>query len=202
MDHNMHGVKGEFTAINPGSSAVLPWKSTLKNSDDCFLVRPYVEPPQAPYSWGRAVPPSGYNVPRDQGFDQSSSKQSMAKHGDTNPIFKVNELEKKDILVNCHSAGSEQFWLSVGTDANVLQTELNAPVYDWKISVNSPLELENRLPCSAEFTLWEKTKDGNFIEKHRGVIYSRKAVHIYLVDIRRPVYISLYIQGGWVVEKV
>lgn len=198
---NMFMIEGSdfhITAISPGSSAVLPWRSTLRNSNDCFQVRPYVEPPDTSFSWGSPVSPSGNIAAKDQAF----SDQGSTKKEDISCLFKVNQLEKKDVLLSCHSANSKQYWLSVGTDANVLHTELHAPVYDWKITINSPLELENRLPSSVELTFWEKTGDGNFVERHSGVIYSRNGVHIYSVDLLRPIYLSLYVQGGWVVEKV
>ncbi|KAI8002909.1 putative vacuolar protein sorting-associated protein 13D [Camellia lanceoleosa] len=83
----------------------------------------------------------------------------------------------------------------------VLQTKLNALVYDWKISINSPLKLENRLPCPAEFTVWEKLKEGNSVERQYGIIPSRGSVHIYSADVRKPIYLSLFVQGGWVLEK-
>ncbi|GKD04830.1 pleckstrin domain superfamily protein, partial [Tanacetum coccineum] len=70
--------------------------------------------------------------------------------------FKLNHLEKNDTLWCCPTSDGKQFWLSIGADASVLQSELNSPVYDWKISVNAPLKLENRLPCPAQFTIWEK----------------------------------------------
>lgn len=195
----MDKLTGGLTTINPGCSAVLPWKSTLRNSEDCFLVRPYVDPSQTPYSWGRAVALSSYS---DQ---SSSSRQTAVKQGDKllDYIFKLNQLEKKDILLICSpSMGNKQFWLSVGTDASVLHTELNAPIYDWRISVNSPLELENRLPSSVEFTLWEKTKEGSFVDRGSGVISSRKCVHIYSADLQKPLHISFFVHGGWLLEKV
>ena len=174
-----------FTVINPGSSSILPWKSMSKDSHHCLQVRPCVNYSQPPFSWGQAV-----------------SVGSGLTHG-RQATFKLNELEKKDVLLCCRpSTGSKPFWLSVGADASVLHTELNSPVYDWKISINSPLKLDNRLPCPAEFTVWEKTKEGNSLEREHGVISSHKSVHIYSADVQRPLYLSLFVQGGWVLEKV
>lgn len=202
LDH----LNSDVIAVKPGCSSVVPWRSTVKDSDQCLQVRPCFNQLQSPYSWGRAVAiGSGYTNGKEQPtYDQEIlSKQSTPRQGDKsqNFILKLNRLEKKDILFCCPSTGSEQFWLSVSTDANVLHTELNAPVYDWRIGVNSPLKLENRLPCSAEFTVWEKTKEGTFVERHRGVVSSRKDAHIYYADIQKPLYLSLFAQGGWVSEK-
>ncbi|GAV71650.1 DUF946 domain-containing protein/DUF1162 domain-containing protein/Chorein_N domain-containing protein [Cephalotus follicularis] len=206
-NHTSLGTTSCNTAINPGSSTVLPWKSISKDSDLCLQVRPSADHSQLRHSWGRAVAVgSGYTCGKDQAFsDQGSLKrQNTLKQGNKLPnfTFKLNQLEKKDTLFCCSpGTGSKQFWLSVGTDATILHTELNAPVYDWRISVNSPLKLENRLPCPAEFTIWEKAKEGNFIEREHGIISSRKSSHVYSADIHRPIYLTLLAQGGWVLEK-
>ncbi|CAK9187594.1 unnamed protein product [Ilex paraguariensis] len=193
-------------AISPGSSAVLPWRSLSKNSDHCLQVRPCIDDPQPPYSWGHPVAVgSGYSGGKDQqSIDQALlSRQNTLKQGSKIPfsLFKLSQLEKKDVLLCCSSTGSKQFWLSIGTDASVLHTELNAPVYDWKISINSPLKLENRLPCPAEFTIWERLREGNIIERKRGIVSSRGTVHIYSADVRNPIYLTLFVQGSWVLEK-
>ncbi|KAK8661863.1 hypothetical protein V6N13_091452 [Hibiscus sabdariffa] len=202
-------INSDYTIISPGSSTVLPWGSTSKGSDQCLRLRPYVDYPQPPYTWGRAIVAavsSSFIGGKDQPFlDQSSLyRQNSFPQGSIMPNFAFNlsQLEKKDVLLCCSpSVGSRQMWLSVGADASALHTELNQPVYDWKISVNSPLKLENRLSCPAAFTLWEKEKEGNYIERERGMIFSRNSAHIYSVDIRRPVYLTLRVQGGWVLEK-
>lgn len=201
------GTTNVISTISPGSSAVLPWRSTSKDSDHCLQIRPSVDYPQPPYSWGRAISVgSGYGYGKDltsidQGF---FSRQNTLKQENKIPAssFKLNQLEKNDVLVCCPSSKGKIFWLSISTDASVLQTELNVPVYDWKISMNSPLKLENRLPCPAEFTVWEKHKEGSSVERQRGIILSRGSVHLYSADVRKPIYLTLFVQGGWVLEKV
>ncbi|KAL6952989.1 hypothetical protein U1Q18_041399 [Sarracenia purpurea var. burkii] len=194
------------STISPGSSTLLPWRSMSKDSDHCLQVRPCVDYPPPPYSWGYAAAVGldyayGKDLPSlDQG---SFSRQNTLKQENKVSVssFKLNQLEKRDILLCCPSTSGKQLWLSISTDASVLQTELNAPVYDWKISINSPLKLENRLPFPAEFTIWEKLKEGNIIERQRGIILSRGSVYIYSADVRKPIYLSLFVQGGWVLEK-
>ncbi|KAM7259519.1 hypothetical protein ACFE04_015260 [Oxalis oulophora] len=188
----------EFHDINPGCSTVLPWRSVSRNSQQCFQVRPSVD---HCYSWGRTVAVGKDDLFLDQG---TVSRQGTFKQGKTLPnwSFRMDELEKKDTLFCClPKASSKRFWLSVAADATMLRTELNDPVYDWKISINSPLKLENRLPCPAEFTIWEKEKSGNFIERQHGIISSRKTSQVYSADIYRPIYLTLLAQGGWVLEK-
>ncbi|KAA8527969.1 hypothetical protein F0562_035162 [Nyssa sinensis] len=201
--NNMNNV---VDAISPGSSTVLPWRSLAKDSEHCLQVRPFVAHPQPPYSWGYIVDvASGYTWGKDQSSSDQTllSRQNTLKQGNKMFVspFKLNQLEKKDMLLCCPTTGSKQFWLSIGTDASILHTELNNPVYDWKISVNSPLKLENRLPCQAEFTIWEKLKEGNSMERQRGIISSRGSVHIYSADVQKPIYLTLFVQGGWVLEK-
>ncbi|XVE82332.1 hypothetical protein DITRI_Ditri15bG0139900 [Diplodiscus trichospermus] len=208
-DQGKSYLKSDCTTISPGCSIVLPWRSTSKESEQCLLVRPCVDYPQPPYAWGHAIVVavgSSFAIGKDQAFlDQGSLyKQNTLPQGSRMPNFalKLSRLEKKDVLLCCcPTVGSRQIWLSVGADASALHTELNQPVYDWKISVNSPLKLENRLSCTAEFTIWEKAKEGNYIEREHGIISSRKSAHIYSADVQRPIYLTFFVQGGWVMEK-
>lgn len=191
----------------PGSSAILPWACISKGSNHCLQVRPCLGYSQTPYSWGRPIAVgSAFALGKDQTSIESStlSRQNTVRHGNKIPIsaLKLNQLEKMDLLLCCPGGSGKQLWLCVGTDASVLHTELNAPVYDWKLSISSPLKLENRLPCGADFTIWEKLKDGNTVERHRGFMASREIVHIYSADVRNPIYLMLFVQGGWVMEKV
>lgn len=191
--------------LNPGSSFVLPWKSTSKDSNCSLLLRPCTDGSQPPYSWGSVVN-IGYAWGKDQQSSEpgSLSRQSTVKHGNqmTTSTFNLGQLEKTDVFFCSNTPSSDQFWLSVSTDASALQTELNVPVYDWKISINSPLKLENRLPCPARFIVWEKSNNGKNIERQRGFISSRGIVNIHSADVQKLIYVTLFIQGGWSLEKV
>ncbi|KAK1380403.1 Calcium-dependent lipid-binding family protein [Heracleum sosnowskyi] len=193
-----------FNTLNPGSSFVLPWKSTSKGSDCCLLLRPCTDGTQPPYSWGNLVN-IGYTLGKDQQSSESGSlsRQNTVKHGNQRPTssFNLSQLEKTDVFFCSGTPSSDQFWLSVSTDASALHTELNIPIYDWKISVNSPLKLENRLPCPARFIVWEKSSNGNHIERQRGFISSRGTVNIHSADVQKLIYVTLFMQGGWSLEK-
>lgn len=201
-------IKDDLIVLSPGTSTVLPWRCTSKDTDQCLQVRPVIDH-QPPYTWGCNVAIGssliyGKDTPL---MDQVPiHRQTTLKQGSkmpTNFTFRLSQLEKKDLLICCSNrTGSKQIWLSAGADASVLQTELNTPVYDWRISINSPLKLENRLPCRAEFTVWEKMREGSFIERQHGVFSSRSSAHIYSADVQRPLYLTLFIEGGWVLEKV
>ncbi|XP_010679516.3 uncharacterized protein LOC104894866 isoform X2 [Beta vulgaris subsp. vulgaris] len=193
--------------LDPGSDYILPWRCLSGDSEECLRVRPYCDLSGSSYSWGLTAT-LGFTFAG--GKEQLSSEQGLLSRQSTmKPVnnmtfstFKLNELEKKDVLLCCKpSVQNQQYWLSVGTDALVHHTELNAPVYDWKISINSPLKLENRLPCPAEFTIWQRTKDGKGMELQQGKILSRRCAHIHAADPRKPIYLSLFVQSGWTMEK-
>ncbi|KAI3684030.1 hypothetical protein L1987_84552 [Smallanthus sonchifolius] len=200
--HSSNTSGSEIHVLEPGCSFVLPWRSMSRDSDSCLQIRPSAHE-EGLCTWGCPVglvsaSPGGTT---EQG--QQQSKESSVKQGKkiSTPLFKLNQLEKNDTLWCCPMTDSKQFWLSVGADASVIQTELNSHVYDWKISVNAPLKLENRLPCPAQFTIWEKLNSGNTIERQRGLLSSRGVVPIYYADVRSPLYLSMSLQGGWMLEK-
>lgn len=177
-----------------------------KEADLCLQVRPYAEGSKEPYTWSQMVT-------LDSSADQISnqkigpSRQNTMKTPNvslSNSVLKLNQLEKKDMLMYCNptSNTNQYFWLSVGTDASVLHTELNAPIFDWKISVNSSIKLENKLPYEAEYAIWEKRVEGNMVERQHGIMSSGGNAFIYSADLRRLIYLTLFVQGGWVLEKV
>jgi len=108
------------------------------------------------------------------------------------------------VLSYCHPpVGNERnFWFSVGIDASVIHTDLNVPVFDWRISFNSILRLENKLPYEAEYAIWEVSTKGNMVERKHGMVQSGGSVFIYSADIRKPIYLTLFLQNGWILEKV
>lgn len=193
----------EIRVLEPGCSFVLPWRSMSRDSDSCLQIRPSAHE-DGLCAWGSPVGlvSVSSSVTNDQG--QQQSKESSVKQGKkmSSSLFQLNQLEKNDMLWCCPITDCKHFWLSVGADASVLQTELNSPVYDWKISVNAPLKLENRLSCPAQFTIWEKLNNGNTTERQRGLLSSRGVVPIYYADVRSPLYLSLSLHGGWMMEKV
>lgn len=204
--HNQHrSIPGVFGAIDPGCSTILPWRCMFRDSSYCLHVRPCID--MNPYAWGYPVAVGAVNV---WGKDQQSTDQAAlfrqfglkTESKMSASSLRLDQLEKNDMLFCSPGTAGKSFWMSVGMDASVLQTEVNTPVYDWKISVTSPLKMENRLPCPAEFTICERAKDGRSVERQHGVISSRGTEHIYYVDIRNPIYLTLYVHGGWVLEKV
>lgn len=176
-----------------------------KGKDMCLQIRPCAESSHQSYSWGQMFTLGSRK--EYSNIQSQVSKHSTSKSSDfttQNYVLRLNQLEKKDLLLYCiqSSSARQYFWLNVGTDASVLHTELNAPVYDWKISINSALRLENKLPSESEYSVWEKTFDGKMIERQNGIIQSGQSAFIYSADVRKPIYLTLFVQGGWVLEKV
>ncbi|CAM6102066.1 unnamed protein product [Calypogeia fissa] len=190
--------------IEPGSSIPIPLSSINTKTDFCVQVRPHTDPIK--YWWGRSI---GSAIASSTGrsnedSSQSGNKPKVTKSGVPISAFLLNELEKTEELLLCLPApgtGSRSCWLNMEADASILYTELNTPVYDWRLSVNAPLKLENRLPCKAEFIIWEKPREGNPVRKSQGVVSAGESIFVYFVDLRRPVYLTWLAQGGWKPEK-
>ncbi|CAL9040995.1 unnamed protein product [Musa banksii] len=202
---NVDNRRNVIAVLSPGSSTYLPWTSMTKDRDLCLQVRPFSESSHESYTWSQMFT-LGSRKEQPVNVQPQLSRQSTSKCLDftsQNYVLRLNQLEKKDLLSYCTPSNSAQrcFWLSVGTDATVLHTQLNAPVYDWKISLNSALRLENKLPSETEYAVWEKTFDGKMIERQHGVILPGESASVYSADIRKPIYFTMFVQGGWVLEK-
>ncbi|XP_073012998.1 uncharacterized protein [Typha latifolia] len=204
-EKNRDILRSIIAVLNPNSSAVLPWPAMGKDMDMCLQIRPYSENMQEHYSWGQLLT---FGSGKDQSVNQQPqlSRQGTIKHSSIalqNSFLRLDQLEKKDML--CYSSSSviikQHFWLSIGIDASVLHTELNAPVYDWKISINSTLRLENKLPYEAEYAIWQRSPEGNMVERQHGVVSSGGTAFVYSADIRKSIYLTFFLQGGWVLEK-
>eukprot|EP01018_Ginkgo_biloba_P025446 Gb_15429 [translate_table: standard] len=198
------------SVLRPGCSTPLPWRCTSKGTDFCVQVRPFLESAQTTYIWGRAISTRGSSSTSgnsqnnlDKGQSSARNSPGPTKSGAQVSLFMLNQLEKTEELLVClPESGSKHYvWLSMETDANILCNQLNFQVYDWKISVNAPLKLENRLPCNAEYIIWEKTNDGNQVKRKHGLVLSGSCAHIYSVDVRRPISLTWLAQGGWTLEK-
>lgn len=74
-------------------------------------------------------------------------------------------------------------------------------MYDWHLTVAAPLTLCNLLPVRAEYQVWEKLKRMAPVLRQRGVVESGANVQISSADIRRPIFLSWWPQGGWKPER-
>lgn len=189
--------------IQPGESVALPWAGSDTKGDMCVQVRPQSDSSQ--YSWGRAISDFIAQTMNNEGTSAMSPRQTQSNI----PVsaLPLKELEKTEEILwtkITHGGGSSHglCWLNVDVDATVLYDELNVPVPDWRITVNAPVKLENRLPCSAAYILYEKPRaSGNLIKQQDGIVSAGGSVYIYSVDVRRPIYLTWLAQGGWRSEK-
>lgn len=195
-----------FAILDPGFSAFLPWSSMSIDSDLCLQVRPYGQSSEPKYIWSQTF--ASKTADDDIIVNpRLLSKQSTLKHkffSMTDSALMLRHLEKKDVLLFCKSnvSGKQDFWLNTRTDASTLHTDINNPIYDWRITLTSPLRLENKLPYQAEYFIWEKTVEGTSVERQNGIISPDGNALIYSVDLCRPIYLSLFVQGGWVLDQV
>ncbi|XP_015689233.1 uncharacterized protein LOC102707936 [Oryza brachyantha] len=193
-----------IAVMEPHSSTALPWTAMIKDMDLCLQVRPFPEKSLESYSWSQVLSLGSESLPKQQ--QSSLSRQSTLKQSSVpskSSVLRLADLEKKDMLSYCYPpVGIKQyFWLSVGIDASIVHTDLNMPVYDWKICFNSILRLENKLPYEAEYAIWEKSTEGSMVERQHGIISSGGSAFIYSADIRKPIYLTMFVQNGWILEK-
>ncbi|KAJ7520829.1 hypothetical protein O6H91_19G024200 [Diphasiastrum complanatum] len=195
-------------ALQPANSMSLPLASTGAETDFCVQVRPCVDTSEDEYLWGRAVRDlkSAASI-RNPDAGQSAVRKppQLTKGGVPVSAFMLNQLEKTDELLLCVAANTPgrkgHTWLNMEADASILYTELNEAVYDWKLSVNAPLKLENLLPCNAEYIVWEKGSGANPVKQQHGVVSAGGAIYVCTVDIRKPIYLTWLAQGSWKLPK-
>ncbi|KAI5061209.1 hypothetical protein GOP47_0023714 [Adiantum capillus-veneris] len=197
-----------ISVIQPGGSVSIPLSYILPTTEFCLQVRPQLGSTLTDYLWGRGVKTgSQVNLDNSKSEGQSSSRRASRPERGSSPIsvFVLNQLQKAEELLMCPpanpSASRTAWWLCMESDANIIYNEVNSPVYDWKLSVSAPLKLENLLPCDAEYTVWERFREGNPIQRDRGVARAGSTINVFSVDIRKQIYLTWFVQGGWRSEK-
>eukprot|EP00897_Mesotaenium_endlicherianum_P008373 jgi/Mesen1/7564/ME000392S06833 len=186
------------------------------------LVRPAPSATGAKLSWSRVVQQlsgaangGGTSPSSDAGGSNGSSggggsgRSPRRSDGDAfvlSELARTKEASKREELLECRGPReSSSWWLCLEADAVRLHSETAAPVYDWRITVRAPLQLENRLPCVGECIVWERparnTTGGRPISRHHGLVNPGEGVHVHTLDIRRPCLLTFLPQGGWKPEK-
>ncbi|KAG0559465.1 hypothetical protein KC19_10G107200 [Ceratodon purpureus] len=191
--------------VQPGDSIPLPLAGSDSKTDMCVQFRPHSD--SSLYSWGRAISDL-ISQSRTQSSNEGGSTIPARQTKSNLPVsaLPLKELEKtEEILLSRVLEGGRNnslCWLNVDVDATLLYNEVNNPIPDWRITVNAPVKLENRLPCSAAYIIWEKPRaTGDLIKQQDGIVSAGGSVYIYSVDVRRPVYLTWLAQGGWRSEK-
>jgi vacuolar protein sorting-associated protein 13A/C len=191
--------------VQPGDSIPLPLAGSDSRTDMCVQFRPHSDTSQ--YSWGQAVSDL-IAQSRTQSSSEGGSSVPLRQTKSNLPVsaLPLKELEKtEEILLSRVLEGGSGYnlcWLNVDVDATLLYNEVNNPIPDWRITINAPVKLENRLPCSAAYVIWEKPRAaGNLIKQQEAIVSAGGSVYIYSVDVRRPMYLTWLAQGGWRSEK-
>ncbi|XP_024542530.1 uncharacterized protein LOC9648284 isoform X1 [Selaginella moellendorffii] len=187
--------------IQPGSSIQLPLASTARQADYCAQVRPVTDTCGS-YLWGRLI-----SDPNPIAANSSTPRKSIkqSKSNISSQDFTLGHLEKREQLLLCVTAdmtsSKGHCWLSMEADATILSGDLNTQIYDWRLSVNAPLRLENLLPCNAEYIIWEKINEARPVKRQHGIASAGDSVCVYAADIRRQIFLTWLPQGGWRPEK-
>lgn len=202
--HHLH-TRQMVGVVQPGDSIPLPLAGSDSKTDMCVQFRPQSDSCQ--YSWGRAISDLIAQT-RTQNSTEGAPSVSTRHTKSNLPVsaLPLKELEKtEEILVSKvleGGSGHGLCWLNVDVDATLLYNEVNNPIPDWRITVNAPVKLENCLPCSAAYIIWEKPRaTGNLIKQQNGIVAAGGSVYIYSVDVRRPIFLTWLTQGGWRSEK-
>jgi vacuolar protein sorting-associated protein 13A/C len=96
------------------------------------------------------------------------------------------------------SSGSHKLWYCVSIQATEIAKDIHSDaIQDWCLVVKSPLTISNFLPLAAEYSVLEMQSSGHFLTCSRGVFLSGKTVQIHSADIRKPLFLSLLPQRGW-----
>lgn len=136
------------------------------------------------FQWGRLVQMAGSDAQSTGGGASSGGSSSLSRSGSSSSgrggtgsgslgggaggpqgfvlrhlMGGTTALVKKEALFCCRGERAVH-WFCVEADAMRVQSEAGAPVPDWKVCVRAPLKLENRLPCAAEYFMWEKPITG------------------------------------------
>lgn len=191
--------------VEPGNSIPLPWAGSDPKANICVQVRPQSD--SSPYSWGTAISDLIAQSKTQDGSDGAPSFSTrQSKNNVPVSALLLKDLEKTEEVLLCRGSGGGGSrgicWLNVEVDATVLYSEVNVPIPDWRITVNAPVKLENRLPCTAAYIVWEKPRSsGNLVKQQDGIVLAGGSVYIHAVDVRRPIYLTWLAQGGWRPEK-
>ncbi|GJP54206.1 hypothetical protein CLOM_g13301 [Closterium sp. NIES-68] len=231
-------VRTVLGALAPGDSLPLPWGCLSPGSDWCLQVRPQAAAGAAGsskgterYGWSRLVARAAGSG-GGEGGAAGGSRAEAARRQQLATAFVLPDLmraaswekggKREELLVCRGTRGC--WWFCLEADGTKLQGGEGvgaAGVVDWRVTLRAPLQLENRLPCSAEYFVWEKPSSaaamaggrgvaGNTagvvgasrsVARQHGVVAPGEAVHAYTIDIRCPVLLTWLPQGGWKQEK-
>ncbi|CAK8539544.1 unnamed protein product [Lathyrus sativus] len=175
--------------LQPGEAAPLPL-SCLTQSIQYFLqLRPRSSETPLEYSWSTVM--DRPRLSEDVAIGEQCSNLCVSALSESEELLCCSEMHGT-------SGGSHKFWFCVSIQATEIAKDMHSDaIQDWCLVVKSPLTISNFLPLAAEYSVLEMQSSGHFLTCSRGVFLSGKTVQIYSADIRKPLFLSLLPQRGW-----
>lgn len=181
--------------LRPGDAVPLPLSGLTHPGSYVLRLRPSSLSNPVEYSWSSVV--ERLDQLDDLGKQNVSSEICVSTLSETEELLYCSEIS------GTSSSGSKKLWFCVTIQATEIAKDIHSdPIQDWNIVVKSPLSITNFLPLAAEFSVLEKQTSGNFVVCSRGVFYPGKTQNVYNVDIRNPLFFSLFPQRGWLPVNV
>lgn len=188
----LYDVKQEVSvgSLKPGDSMPLPLPALTQSGVYILQLKPSNVSTHDEYSWSYMVDkhgqPEGFGEPKDSGICISSLTES-------------EELLYCSQISGTSSKGSHKLWFCVSIQATEIAKDIRCdPIEDWCLVVKSPLTFSNCLPLAAEYSVLNMQPRGHFVACARGVFSPGETVKVHTADIRKPLFLSLLPQKGWV----
>lgn len=175
--------------LQPGETIPLPLSGLTQSGKYFLQLRPWNSVNPNEYSWSSVL--DGSTQPDDAGKPKQISKLCVSALSESEELLCCSEI-------NGTSGGSHNLWFCVSIQATEIAKDIHSdPIQDWHLVVKSPLMISNFLPLAAEYSVLEMQSSGHFVACSRGVFLSGKTVQMYSADIRKPLFLSLLPQRGW-----
>ncbi|KAL3132004.1 hypothetical protein ABBQ32_14227 [Trebouxia sp. C0010 RCD-2024] len=187
--------------VQPGDSIPIPygWQKAGKQ----LAVRPVLEESNSDtHGWSLGASDGDHNVRLDA-MDEGLTRLVASLPSETAESKGKDAVGSGEHSLAAKLAASP-VWLSLTLDAETFPStgqQEYRPLMDWKVVAAAPLIIENQLPVSGTYLIWETPRDGgNMLMRQSGSIESGERVHIYSADMRRTVSLQFYPDGYDLVE--
>ncbi|KAJ8763967.1 hypothetical protein K2173_003749 [Erythroxylum novogranatense] len=172
--------------LKPGDTVPLPLSCLAQSEMYVLKLRPFDINSPEEYSWSTIV-------------DRPGQMEGQGLSG-----ICVSSLTESEELLYCtqitgsSSNGCPKFWFCISIQASEIAKDIHLnPIQDWHLVVKSPLSISNYLPLTAEYSILEMQESGHFVACHRGIFNPGESMEIHNADIRKPLFLSLLPQKGW-----
>ncbi|PNY06054.1 pleckstrin homology domain-containing protein, partial [Trifolium pratense] len=175
--------------LQPGEAAPLPLSGLTQSIQYFLQLRPGSSENPYEYSWSTLV--DRPRLSEDVGNGEKCSNLCVSALSESEELLCCSEMHGT-------SSGSHKLWYCVSIQATEIAKDVRSDaIQDWCLVVKSPLTISNFLPLAAEYSVLEMQSSGHFLTCSRGVFLSGKTVQIHSADIRKPLFLSLLPQRGW-----